>query len=457
MAKVKLTAGRIRDFEPSDGKAQAFLWDSDVPGLAVRATAGSKSFIFQSKLDGKDIRITIGDAGIWPIDTTTKKTPAQGRKHVGCKTMIDRGSDPRTVKAEKKASLIEERAEADAGETTFLEAWNAYVAANRAKWSAAHIRGHDQAIEGKRVKGPLYEFRDLKLSEITADRIRAWMADNIKERPTFTAAAFRKLRAFLNWCADEQQKEFHGLVDLNACSRRVAKELPKAKAKTGSLQREQLATWFAEVKKLSSPVVSNYLQILLLTGARREELATLTWDNVDLRWGSMTMRDKVEGERTIPITPYVGQLLREIKTINETPPAPTRILHGKKIEVDVANWQPSPWVFFSKVAEDGRMVEPRIGHNRALAAAGLPALTLHDLRRSFSNMCEWVETPVGISAQIMGHKPSATAEKHYKQRPLDLLRMWHTKIEAWILEQAGIEQPREAAKGPQAVPSNTAA
>ena len=43
----------------------------------------------------------------------------------------------------------------------------------------------------------------------------------------------------------------------------------------------------------------------------------------------------------------------------------------------------------------------------------------------------------------MGHKPSATAEKHYRVRPLDLLRQWHTKIEAWILEQAGIEQPAE--------------
>jgi len=30
-------------------------------------------------------------------------------------------------------------------------------------------------------------------------------------------------------------------------------------------------------------------------------------------------------------------------------------------------------------------------------------------------------------------------------RPLDLLRMWHTKIEAWILEQAGIQQPAEKA------------
>ena len=47
--------------------------------------------------------------------------------------------------------------------------------------------------------------------------------------------------------------------------------------------------------------------------------------------------------------------------------------------------------------------------------------------------------PAGISAQIMGHKPSAIAEKHYRQRPLDLLRMWHEKIEAWILEQANVE------------------
>ena len=47
--------------------------------------------------------------------------------------------------------------------------------------------------------------------------------------------------------------------------------------------------------------------------------------------------------------------------------------------------------------------------------------------------------PRGIVAQIMGHAPSATAEKHYIDRPLQLLAVWHGKYEAWILEQAGIE------------------
>lgn len=47
--------------------------------------------------------------------------------------------------------------------------------------------------------------------------------------------------------------------------------------------------------------------------------------------------------------------------------------------------------------------------------------------------------PAGVVAQIQGHKPSATAEKHYRVRPLDLLRVHHQRIEAWMLEQAGIE------------------
>ncbi len=72
-------------------------------------------------------------------------------------------------------------------------------------------------------------------------------------------------------------------------------------------------------------------------------------------------------------------------------------------------------------------------------AAALPALSLHGLRRSFGTLSEWVEATAGIVAQIMGHKPSAIAEKHYIQRELDLPHLWHVKIEAWILEQAGIE------------------
>ena len=160
------------------------------------------------------------------------------------------------------------------------------------------------------------------------------------------------------------------------------------------------------------------LQTALLIGARREEVAGIRWEDVDFQWKALTIKDKVEGERTIPLTPFIAGLLAALPRRNE-------------------------WVFSSVAAASGRLQEPRIMHNKALTAGGLPALSIHGLRRSFGTLAEWVECPAGVSAQIMGHKPSATAEKHYRVRPLDLLRMWHTKIEAWILDEAGIEQPAE--------------
>jgi integrase len=156
------------------------------------------------------------------------------------------------------------------------------------------------------------------------------------------------------------------------------------------------------------------LQGLLLTGARRNELAALKWADVDFQWESLTLRDKEEGERTIPLTPYMEHLITPLPRRNE-------------------------FVFSSPSAASGRIEEPRIQHVKALTSAELPPLSLHGLRRSFGTLSEWVEVPVGIVAQIMGHKPSAIAEKHYIQRELDLLHLWHVKIEAWILEQAGIK------------------
>jgi hypothetical protein len=51
---------------------------------------------------------------------------------------------------------------------------------------------------------------------------------------------------------------------------------------------------------------------------------------------------------------------------------------------------------------------------------------------------KWTSYQFGVVAQIMGHKPSATAENHYTVHPLDLLRVRHERIEAWILAQAGV-------------------
>lgn len=100
-----------------------------------------------------------------------------------------------------------------------------------------------------------------------------------------------------------------------------------------------------------------------------------------------------------------------------------------------------------KVAKAQTLSIPRSPHVTACKVAGIDGLTLRGLRRSFKSLTEWLEIPAGVVAQRMEHKPSATAEKHYTVRPLDLLRVHHEKIEAWILDQAGIVFDAKAEPG----------
>lgn len=421
MARIKLTAGRVRDFRLQTGQQQSFLWDADAPWLAVRATANAKVFIFQSRIEGATIRFKIGDVDAWGID----QARAEARR---LQTLIDQGTDPRTDKAEKIAATEAKRTEAHRKGATVAEAWAVYLEDRRPQWGERYYIDHQNFARpggepklrgrGLTTPGPLAPLLTLKLADLTPERIRDWLKPEAADRPTQARQAFTAFRTFLAWCED--RPDYRGLTAPETCTPRLARqELPKKAAKDDVLQREQLPAWFAAVQQIGNPVIAAYLQALLLTGARREELGTLIWANVDFQWLSLTIRDKVEGERIIPLTPYVASLLAALPRRNQ-------------------------WVFSSPTAESGRLQEPRIAHNRALTSAGLPALSLHGLRRSFGTLSEWVEMPTGVVAQIMGHKPSATAEKHYRRRPLDLLRQWHTKLEVWLLREAGIEQPAAA-------------
>lgn len=453
MAKVKLTAGRIEAFTCPAGKPQAFLWDADVNGLAVRATAGAKAFIYQGRLNGKSLRVTIGDVNVWSLEeyrhpkTGEVITPGARQEARRLQAIIDQGRDPREVRAEIAAANAAKREKAKQEEAPALDAWGVYIAARTPKWSERHkadhenmaraggekiTRGRRQGMAEKKEPGILRPLLDLPLSQITRDAVAAWLEREAPQRATRTRLALSLLATFINWCSD--RPEYREQVNVDACVR-MKRELPKARAKDDCLQREQLRPWFDAVAALPNGVHSAYLQCLLLTGARRNELAGLQWADVDFKWNSLTIRDKVEGERVIPLTPYVKLLLLDIKPATVTP------VHG------AAAAEPSPWVFASARSKQGHITEPRISHNKALTVAGLPPLSLHGLRRSFATLAEWVECPAGIVAQIMGHKPSAIAEKHYRRRPLDLLRKWHTTIEGWMLSEAGIEQPQEKAAG----------
>jgi integrase len=293
------------------------------------------------------------------------------------------------------------------------------------------------------VPGPLASLMALRLVDLDAAAVEAWAAKEAKDRPARVRLALRLLKAFLRWAATEP--DLKGKTDNTAASTKKAREAAgKAKAKNDYLQREQLAAWFEHVRAIPNPVISAYLQALLLTGARREELGALRWEDVNFQWKGLDLKDKIEGRRAVPLTPYVESLLSGLPRRNEWVFSSVQALDlkdknaARRARYHATKGQPAPAGDVATRSASGRLVEPSIAHRRACVAAGLEGLTLHGLRRSFASLCEWLDIPGGISAQIQGHAPQGVREQNYIRRPLDLLRVHHQKIEAWMLEQAGI-------------------
>ena len=434
--RINLTAGAIERLTCPAGKQQAFMRDSEAPGLRVRVTAaGAKSFVYEAKLNRQTIRRTIGDVKLWSIEQA--RTEARRLAVV-----LDNGLDPREIERQQQAAQAADKAAAAAkveadkvAALTVGEVWTAYIEQRRPFWGELHYRDHiDKAKAGglpsgrrgggKQLTkpGPLAALMPLALKDLDQATIERWAANEGKTRPSSARLAWRLLTVFLTWCA-EQPKYADLLPAKNPAKSKKAREaLGKPGTKSDVLQREQLAAWFAAVQQIQNPVIAACLQMMLLTGARPGEVLALRWEDVNTQWKGISIRDKVEGTREIPATPYMLHLLAALPRRND-------------------------WVFSSPTSASGCLTEPNNPHTRACAAAGLEGLTLHGLRRSFASLTEWLEVPAGVVAQIQGHKPSATAEKHYKVRPLELLRVHHERIEAWILEQAGIVFDAKAAPG----------
>jgi len=354
MAKVRLTAGRIASFHCSDGKGQEFLWSDSVPGLGIRATVGSKQkrYIFQSKVSGKSMRVTIGDIKAWGIESAQ----AEARR---LQVLIDQGYDPRQVKAEREAARKEsasaKKSQQARESITLGMAWNEYIEVRKPQWSELHYRDHITTMhpggvtrlrsDKKTIPGTLASLINIRLVDLTPERLKEWARVEVVKRPARARLSLRLLKAFLFWCT--RHPIYKATVTTNAAQSKEARErLGKPKVKNDVLQREQLPVWFDAVKQIQNPVISAYLQTLLLIGSRREELAKLRWTDVDFKWNSLTIKDKVEEQRIIPLTPYVSFLLSSL---------PRR----------------SEWVFSSPTAATGRLADPQPAHYKASGVASI--------------------------------------------------------------------------------------
>ena len=256
------------------------------------------------------------------------------------------------------------------------DAWQRYLTERRPRWGELHRADHVRlskaggvpSTRGTRgravtVAGPLHPLLLLlRLRDLDAATVEAWAAREGTTRPTAARLTWRLLKAFLGWCAEQPQYVALLPASNNPAKTKCSREASgRPGVKSDALLHEQLPGWFAAVRQIQNPVAAAYLQTLLLLGARPGEVLAMRWDDLNTQWQGLTLRDKVEGERVVPLTLYVAQLLAGLPGRNEWVFA-----SGRVIGQDMASIKRRPRYHASKgttgpvasASKNGHITEP---------------------------------------------------------------------------------------------------
>jgi integrase len=435
----KFTRANINDLPLRADRGQTIYWDTLEKGLGLRITKSKKVFIYEQRLHGKTVRIALDK------EQNLDKARAWATEQ---RSTFNSGHDPRAILKEKalQSSIrtAQEKAQEDRQRVLVSQAWDEYIAYQKSLmglkglekgkvWGERHLQDHlnfTQAAglpykRGKKVtvQGVLYPLLQLKLSEITSAALTEWLNEERKTRANSARQGFEKFKVFWNWCADHKTYKF--IIDKDAVSdKTLVKIIPekKSKKKDDVLHMNHVADWIGSVQKISTKEISVYLLCLLITGARRNELAALKWSDINYARRTMLLRDKIKSEgREVPLNLYMEHLISSLPKRNA-------------------------YVFSSADSKSGHITDPAPAHNRALKAAGLPHLSIHGIRRSFATLFICADLPDGAGARIQGHAPQTVRDIHYVELPIELISSIHDKYVNWLLDKAGIPLPQEGVK-----------
>jgi integrase len=158
------------------------------------------------------------------------------------------------------------------------------------------------------------------------------------------------------------------------------------------------------------------LALLVLTGARKQEVLRARWEFVDLDRGVLTVPLAKSGRpRHVPLSPAAARVLRAQA--------------GRRIDGN-------PHVFPGRV--EGMPLEGlRRIWDRAKRAAGLPAdLRIHDLRHSLASALANAGTPLYEIGAVLGHSQLSTATRYPHHSPQRMIATATAAARAWELMPA---------------------
>jgi len=400
VAKVKLTKRVVDAAQPSE--VDTFVWDSELAGFGLKVTpTGRKVYLYQYRARGVNStsRVTIGRHGS-PFTVDAARKEAEELAYV-----VKRGGNP------------QQQRKARAAEASTL-AFDAYVDRFVADYLPVNqpSSGKEAARLLKREAVPF--FRSTPIDEIRKRDVTALM-DKLRGKQATARNTAGALRTLFGWAAKRGDIETSPMNDM---------ELPKkVPHRERFLSDEEIGIVWRASLRIRHPY-SSLVRALLICGQRRDEVAEMPWEELDLEgdlWSVPAQRMKAKRAHTVALTSMMKAEIDAQPAIGEF----VFSVSGKK---PIANWSYSK----RKLDKEVRKLAIEEGVN------DLSPWRLHDLRRTVSTGMQRLGIDRVVIERVAARKEAMGSGEPYNRYDFSAER--REALQRWTDHLATIVAPSQA-------------
>lgn len=352
MPALHLTARAVSKLQAPhpDGKATVY-WDDETRGFGVLVSGKTKArlFVVQRDVGGKTRRLTLGTVSGLTLEVARHRAE-------DALDELRRGNDPK-----KKERVF-----------TLQQALEEYLGPKKQKHPT--LRPASVALYWQ-LERWLAAWLDRPLNEITFETVDRKHKELAKEIGEATAnTAMRVFRIVWNFAADRSS-----LPDCPVS--KLRKRWFESHRRTRHVSAEQLPEFYKAVRSLESTTARDFVMLLLLTGMRRLEAASLKWSSVNLANKMIHLpREVTKAKRALDL-PLSSQLFD--------------ILVARRGMV-----KGSAFVFPGRVGKAGFFTSHHHAFKEIEKATGIQ-VSAHDLRRTFASVANKTEGVSWLALKVM--------------------------------------------------------
>jgi integrase len=377
-------------------KGNAITYDDELTGFGARITAGGTlAFVMNYRLDGSEWRYTIGQYPEWSVTAARDEVKKLRRR-------IDKGDNPM---AERR-----ERQEAD----TVRDLAHRFEAEFLPKRSKDYQHEAKVMLENDilPVIGRMM-VTDVRRKDM--DKIHRLVSERAPIRANRVIAVASKMFSMaIRW--DRRSDNPCKGIERNQENRR-----------SRYLSQREIADLSAALVKYPSQNAADCLRFILLTGCRKAEAMTATWDQFDLErgvWTKPSAHTKQKKEHRVPLSALALALLRRIRAKAEE--GIPHVFPGRKRGEPIQQIR-TAWEF-------------------VIDRAGLKDVRIHDLRHTYASILASAGVSLPLVGALLGHTQPATTAR-YAHLYDDPLREATERVGAFVTSAGKPAAPVVPAKG----------